>query len=264
MNFSNTSKMIKGIPETVQTLQGPRPVNISDWMDPALVAYFGAPEVARACELLDFVLNDFQAVCSLSENQKSPIPYIHSWTEKKYITRGTGCNAVTVEEKTYHGYTRSTIPSSRILQACLLERFPALKRFTRKEQREVKPYGFVNGFLRLADIPESLRGLTVVEILNLDVNKTIIEETTAPALLCYATGGFNPDSLVFLETDIILNGGKQCLYIPLRALENSDYSLIHTTTENYLRNYYKNSPYLEQALKVLTCETAQRLRGLLC
>ena len=59
------------------------------------------------------------------------------------------------------------------------------------------------------------------------------------------------------------HGDYESLYIPYKALKENDFSIIHDRTKSYIESYNQIGSKFNLDLKVLTCDTAFKLKELM-
>jgi hypothetical protein len=256
---------MKNFPRTILTINGEKPFILKDWLKPELFELFDENWVYEAVEELNLTFNQLTHHVSQSDLYgTSFFPDIHSIisieSKEKLLMSTLYINKT--EKRKYNEY-QLYVPchscySGEIFRYCLLKKYPML-RFERLIEVKVKPYDFINNHIRLNEIPESFKNMTINELLKLDANEEIVDKRAESCLKCYS----NFDE-IYLETEVVLNGSYQSIYIPTKDLYNFDYNAIEKRTRDYLMDYYyKDSKYKEIALSCLESETAKKLKKIL-
>lgn len=123
--------------------------------------------------------------------------------------------------------------------------------FTRVVEKKFK----TTDYLRLKDIPDELEDWKVSELISQDEISYFTKESKFKTYR---------GEEIYLETDIELNGHFQCLYIPIKAILNKDWSLIEKRHTDYHKEYYKKNPEsLIIALSVLESPESLKLKTIL-
>jgi len=263
-------KNILFFPNTIKQLDNNKTVevafNIEQMIPEFLVNEFGMENIINAIDELGITYSELTSIKECSSN------YTNSYFNKFYdmiriefIKKLDKNGCVTSSYHKYTFYEFSLIQKgSELLTKLICDKFPYLSEFKTKKIISFDPYKFINGYNNLSSIPKEFRGYTVNELISMDgVQEKEIECTL---FKIYETGLPNFDKYeIYLNCPDLINnhGDYESLYIPYKALKENDFSIIHDRTKSYIESYNQIGSKFNLDLKVLTCDTALKLKGLM-
>lgn len=263
-------KNIHFFPNTVKQLDDNKTVevafNIEQMIPEFLVNEFGMENIINAIDELEITYNELTSVKECSSN------YSHSYLNKFYdmfrveLVEKRDRNGSLINS--YYKYTLYEFSliqkGSELLTKLICDKFPYLSEFKTKEIISFDPYKFINGYNNLSNIPKEFRDYTVNELISM----VGIQEKEIECSLCkiYTSSLNNFDNYeLYLNCPELIDkhGNYESLYIPYKALKENDFSIIHDRTKSSIESYNQIGSKFNLDLKVLTCDTALKLKGLM-
>lgn len=265
-------KNIHFFPSTVKKLANNKTVevefNIEQMIPEFLVNEFGMENIINAIDELEITYSELTSVNHCSSNHT--VPYLNRFYDMirvEFVQKHDRNGSVTSSYYKYDFYEFSLIQKgSELLTKLICDKFPYLNEFKTKKMVSFRPYKLINEYNRLSDIPKEFRDYTVNELISM----VGVQEKEIDASLCkiYTNSLTNFDNYEFyLNCPELINqhGDFESLYIPYKALRENDFSIIYDRTKSYLESYNKmsNDSKFNLSLKVLTCDTAFKLKELM-
>lgn len=262
-------KNIHFFPKTVKQLVNNKIVevdfNIEQMIPEFLVNEFGMENIINAIDELNITYSEITSIDSFTSNyDKHIINKFYDIISSEDIIKRDSHNNITGSYRKYSIYQFSFIQKgSEILNKLVTEKYPYLSEFKGTKTISFEPYKFINGINRLSDIPSEFRDYTINELISMDC----VQEKEIEISLCkfYTSSLSNFDDYEFY-LDCTETDEEICsLYIPYKALRANDYSIIHNRTKSYIEDYHRNFKHseIDAKLKILTCETALKLKKLM-